>query len=76
MLLDMRIQSPSGKYDISPGTIVFEDQKMFVKCADGWIQVLKLKMVGRNPTGIVEFLNGHVIGQDRSELMFTTFRKK
>jgi methionyl-tRNA formyltransferase len=68
------IQTPSIEVDAPPGTIVFEDQKMFVKCADGWIQVLKLKMINRNPTGIVEFLNGHVIGQNKSFLMFTNVK--
>jgi hypothetical protein len=43
---------------------------MFVKCKKGWIQVKKLKMIGRNPTDPIGFINGHQ-NTPKSEFKFS-----
>lgn len=69
--MDISVQSPSKSYDKLPGSIVIEDKNMFVKCSDGWIQVHKLKMINKNPTDVVGFLNGHLDTKNSSSWIFT-----
>ena len=47
-----------------------------MKCAQDWIQVVKLKMINKKPTGIVEFINGHGIDPQMDSLMFTSAQSK
>lgn len=41
-----------------PGTIHVDRFRLYVRCADGWLEVLSLQLEGRKPMGSSEFLRG------------------
>ncbi len=41
------------------GMLKVEDQQMFVRCADGWIEILELQMAGKKRMSVGDFLRGY-----------------
>lgn len=41
------------------GEVVKVDKKVYVKCGDGFIELIKVKLEGKNETAINDFVNGH-----------------
>ncbi|MCF8459547.1 MAG: methionyl-tRNA formyltransferase [Flavobacteriales bacterium] len=45
------------------GTIQVESQRMFVKCADGWLEILELQMAGKKRMETTAFLLGFNVSE-------------
>lgn len=47
-------EAPAG-----PGTVMIGEGRFFVRCSDGWIELLSLQLEGRKPMDAGEFLRGY-----------------
>ena len=45
------------------GTIQVENQRMFVKCSDGWLEILEVQMAGKKRMSVADFSRGFEVGK-------------
>jgi methionyl-tRNA formyltransferase len=41
------------------GTVINEGERICVKCSEGWLELLSVKLEGKNEVSIKDFINGH-----------------
>ena len=48
----------SERVSATPGTLLFDQGRLYVRCSDGWLELLSLQLEGRKMMEVAEFLRG------------------
>lgn len=50
--------------EAAPGALLVDGRRMFVRCGDGWLELLEVQVEGRRRMPVSDLLNGLAIGPD------------